>query len=98
MSDYADFCRDMKTFRENKKMGFKPCTSADLEEIKKYATELVIRDNGDRLVIVFDTKFGPNTVDLNFLSGEWKKRRGSASGIGVWAMMNYFKPKGWNRS
>lgn len=94
MSDYGDFCRDMREHRRKQKDNFR--YGGGMDQAIKTATEkarnVEINNNGEHYVLEFMTQFGLKTVDFWPSTQRWKIRKSKKEGISARGMVAYLKP------
>ena len=98
MSDYGDFCRDMREHRSKQKEKFRYGGGMDaaIKTATEKASHFEVHNDGEHYVIEYLTVYGLKTVDFWPSTERWKQRKGHAEGIGARRMVKYFKPERLN--
>lgn len=95
MSDYGDFCRDMRDYRRQQKDKFR--YEGGMDQQIKIATEksrnVEIKNDGEHYILDFMTQFGLKTVDFWPSTGKWKIRNSKKEGVSARGMIAYLKPQ-----
>lgn len=94
MSDYGDFCRDMKEYRRQKKDQWRFGGGMQGEiEAAEAISESVIHYSEEHMRLTIKTDRGLKEFDFWPSTKRWKALKGKAYGFGIRKLASYLKIK-----